>query len=178
MSFLLEEPVQRGVVREPILASWTRSSAWGVPADHLECPSTDLDSESLLARAAKPVLADVADQFATEPVSVILCDADGIVLDRRTGDTTARSASGPRAGWPPASATPSGTSARTASARALEGGGPAQVFGHEHYVEHLEDLACAGVPVRHPVTGKVLGVVDLTCWRRDAGRHDGRRDRR
>jgi transcriptional regulator of acetoin/glycerol metabolism len=43
------------------------------------------------------------------------------------------------------------------------------VFGHEHYVEHLEDLACAGVPIRHPVTHKVLGVVDLTCWRRDAG---------
>ena len=43
------------------------------------------------------------------------------------------------------------------------------VFGHEHYVEHLEDLACAGVPIRHPVTHKVLGVIDLTCWRRDAG---------
>ena len=52
---------------------------------------------------------------------------------------------------------------------ALEGGGPARVFGHEHYVEHLEELACAGVPIRHPVTGKVLGVIDLTCWRRDAG---------
>ncbi|MCU1667100.1 MAG: Fis family transcriptional regulator, partial [Blastococcus sp.] len=24
-------------------------------------------------------------------------------------------------------------------------------------------------PIRHPVTGKVLGVVDLTCWERDAG---------
>jgi transcriptional regulator of acetoin/glycerol metabolism len=42
------------------------------------------------------------------------------------------------------------------------------VFGHEHYVEHLEDMACAGAPVRHPLTGKVLGVVDLTCWRREA----------
>jgi transcriptional regulator of acetoin/glycerol metabolism len=52
---------------------------------------------------------------------------------------------------------------------ALEGGGPARVFGHEHYVEHLEDFACTGVPVRHPVTHKVLGVVDLTCWRHDAG---------
>src|SRR3712207_3678310 len=47
--------------------------------------------------------------------------------------------------------------------------GPAQVFGHEHYVERLEQLACAGSPIRHPVTGKVLGVVDLTCWQRDAG---------
>jgi hypothetical protein len=43
------------------------------------------------------------------------------------------------------------------------------VFGHEYYVEHLEDLACAAVPVRHPLTQRMLGVVNLTGWRRDAG---------
>jgi transcriptional regulator of acetoin/glycerol metabolism len=42
------------------------------------------------------------------------------------------------------------------------------VFGHEHYAEHLEDLACAGVPIRHPVSGRTIGAVDLTCWRKDA----------
>jgi transcriptional regulator of acetoin/glycerol metabolism len=42
------------------------------------------------------------------------------------------------------------------------------VFGHEHYAEHLEDLACAGVPIRHPISGKTVGAVDLTCWRKDA----------
>ena len=42
------------------------------------------------------------------------------------------------------------------------------VFGHEHYAEHLEDLACAAVPVCHPISGKVIGAVDLTCWRKDA----------
>ena len=43
------------------------------------------------------------------------------------------------------------------------------VFGHEHYAEHLEDLACAGVPIHHPISGKTVGAVDLTCWRQDAG---------
>ena len=42
------------------------------------------------------------------------------------------------------------------------------VFGHEHYAENLEDLACAGVPIQHPISGKTLGAVDLTCWRKDA----------
>ena len=51
---------------------------------------------------------------------------------------------------------------------ALEGGRPMHVFGHEHYAEHLEDLACAGVPIHHPITGKTVGAVDLTCWRKDA----------
>src|SRR5581483_9137040 len=44
------------------------------------------------------------------------------------------------------------------------------VFGHEHYAEHLENLACAGAPIRHPITGRIFGAVDVTCWRRDAGR--------
>ncbi|HEY6747049.1 MAG TPA: helix-turn-helix domain-containing protein, partial [Mycobacteriales bacterium] len=52
---------------------------------------------------------------------------------------------------------------------ALEGGRPMSVFGHEHYAEHLENLACAGVPIHHPISGKTVGAVDLTCWRRDAG---------
>jgi transcriptional regulator of acetoin/glycerol metabolism len=42
------------------------------------------------------------------------------------------------------------------------------VFGHEHYAERLEGLACAGVPLHHPVSGKTVGVLDLTCWRRHA----------
>ncbi len=33
---------------------------------------------------------------------------------------------------------------------ALEGRGPAHVFGHDHYVEHLEELACAGAPSGTP----------------------------
>ena len=168
VSFLLEEPVQTGVVRKPILASWSRSVAWGVPADHIELPYADLDSESLLARAAKPVLRDVSDQFATEPVSVILCDADGIVLDRRTADTTLE-AHLDRVLLSPGFSYAERHVGTNGIGSALEGGGPVQVFGHEHYVEHLEDLACAGVPVRHPGTGRVLGVVDVTCWRRNAG---------
>jgi transcriptional regulator of acetoin/glycerol metabolism len=51
---------------------------------------------------------------------------------------------------------------------ALEGGRPMHVFGHEHYAENLEDLACAGVPIHHPTSGKTIGAVDLTCWRKDA----------
>jgi sigma-54 dependent transcriptional regulator, acetoin dehydrogenase operon transcriptional activator AcoR len=53
---------------------------------------------------------------------------------------------------------------------ALESGQAAHVFGHEHYAEHLEDLACAAVPIRHPISGQAIGAVNLTCWRKDAGR--------
>jgi transcriptional regulator of acetoin/glycerol metabolism len=51
---------------------------------------------------------------------------------------------------------------------ALESGGPAHVFGHEHYAESLERFGCAGVPIHDPVSGKTVGVLDLTCWRKNA----------
>jgi sigma-54 dependent transcriptional regulator, acetoin dehydrogenase operon transcriptional activator AcoR len=36
---------------------------------------------------------------------------------------------------------------------ALESGQAAHVFGHEHYAGQLADLACAAVPIGHPVSG-------------------------
>ncbi|WP_308282627.1 sigma-54-dependent Fis family transcriptional regulator [Pseudonocardia nigra] len=168
-AFLVDEPVAPGSVREPILASWTRSRLWSVPTDHIELPyECDLDEDTLLVRAARPVVHDVADQFATEPVSLILCDADGVVLLRCTGDS-ALDQHLDRVSLAPGFSYAESAVGTNGIGTALEGGGPAQVFGHEHYVEHLEDLACAGVPIRHPVRGTVLGVIDLTCWRRDAG---------
>ncbi|MGH3568441.1 MAG: sigma-54-dependent Fis family transcriptional regulator [Pseudonocardia sp.] len=167
-SFLVDDPVEPGVVREPILASWTRSRHWDVDADHLDLPyETDSDRDSLLLRTARPIIAEIADQFATEPISVILTDHDGVVLERRTGDS-ALAQHLDHIWLAPGFSYAERYVGTNGIGTALEGRGPAAVFGHEHYVEHLEDMACAGAPIRHPVTGKVLGVVDLTCWRHEA----------
>ena len=42
------------------------------------------------------------------------------------------------------------------------------VVGCEHYVEALDPAACVGSPVRHPVTGRIEGVVNVTTRTRDA----------
>jgi transcriptional regulator of acetoin/glycerol metabolism len=168
-SFLVDQPLRPGVVRAPILASWSRSRSWHVPPDHLDLPfEPGADGDSALARAAEPVLRDVADLFATEPVSVILCDADGVVVSRRTGDSALQQHLN-RVWLAPGFSYAERFVGTNGIGTALEARGPAQVFGHEHYVERLEELACAGAPIRHPLTGKVLGVLDLTCWQRDAG---------
>ncbi len=169
-SFLVDDAVEAGTVRDTILASWTRSREWDVPSVNIEL-SCDFDSDpdSPLTRAAAPVLADVADQFAREPVSVILTDAEGVVLERHTGDSALHQHLD-RVWLAPGFSYAERFVGTNGIGTALEGRGPAQVFGHEHYVELLADLACAGAPIWHPVTGKLLGVVDLTCWRPDAGR--------
>jgi len=44
-----------------------------------------------------------------------------------------------------------GTNGIAARSRAA---GRCPCSGHEHYAEDLEDLACAGVPIHHPISGK------------------------
>lgn len=169
-SFLVDDEVEAGSVRDTILASWTRSREWDVHTDSVELSCEfETETDSPLVRAASAILSDVADQMAGEPVSVILTDADGVVLDRRTGDSALHQHLD-RVWLAPGFSYAEKFIGTNGIGTALEGRGPVQVFGHEHYVEHLADLACAGAPIWHPVSGKLLGVIDLTCWRPDAGR--------
>jgi len=167
-AFLAAEPVSQELVRPTILASWTRSAQLNVDPNCI-----DLGNEaagyrtSSLLRVAEDILDDVADRMAGEPMSVILCDDEGVVLDRRTGDSQLRHHLD-RVWLAPGFSYAESTIGTNAIGTSLECRGPAHVFGHEHYVDNLERLACASAPIRHPISGKLLGVLDLTGWARDA----------
>ena len=169
-SFLVDDRVEEGSVRDTILASWTRSREWHIDVVDVELSDAfNPERDSPLIRAAKPILNSVADELAGEPVSVILTDADGVVLERRTGDSRLGQALD-RIWLAPGFSYAERFVGTNGIGTALEGRGPAEVFGHEHYAEPLAPFACSGAPIWHPVSGKLLGVVDLTCWREDAGR--------
>jgi transcriptional regulator of acetoin/glycerol metabolism len=167
--FLAAEPIDAGRVREVILASWWRSRRWDVAAGHGELPRVrDPGRHTLLARGALPVLRNLHENLGDQPISVILADARGVVLSRLTADRDLeRHLDGAHlaAGFSYAEEF-AGTNA---IGTALESGQAAQVSGHEHYAERLEDLACAAALIHHPTSGKTLGAVGLTCWRKDGG---------
>ena len=166
--FLAAEPVDPNAVRKPILASWWRSRQWNVAADHIELDYLhDPDLECNLARTADPVLRHLHEQLDGQPISIILTDAAGVVLTRLTADHDLERhlddvKLAPGFSYAEARVGTNGIGT------ALESGGPAHVFGHEHYAEHLEQFGCAGVPIHDPVSGKTVGVIDLTCWRKNA----------
>ena len=166
--FLVRESVEPSQVRDPILASWWRSRDWNVPADRIELSYVrDPDMDTPLTRSAMPVLRHLRENVEGQPISVILTDAAGVVLTRLTADhDLERHLDGVKLA--PGFSYAEELVGTNGIGTALEGGQPAHVFGHEHYAENLEDLACAGVPIHHPVTGKTIGAVDLTCWRKDA----------
>src|SRR5258708_7875334 len=167
--FLTAEPIVAGQVRDRILASWWRSGQWNVAADRIDLSYVrDPDLDTPLTRNALPVLEDLRENLEGQPISVILTDAHGVALSRLTADRdlerhldSVQLAPGFSYAEELVGTNGIGT--------ALEAGQPMHVFGHEHYAEHLEDLACAAVPICHPISGKTVGAVNLTCWRKDAG---------
>ena len=166
--FLASEPVGPKEVREPILTSWRRSRDWAVAADRIDLRYTrDPDPETALARSAEPVLRQLHEQLDGQPISIILTDSSGLVLSRLTADhDLERHLDGVMLA--PGFNYSEDLVGTNGIGTALEAGRPTHVFGHEHYAEHLEGLACAGVPIHHPITGKTVGVIDLTCWRKNA----------
>ncbi len=167
--FLTAEPVEPGHVRGSIMASWHRSQLQAVVADQIALDQlSSFQVDSPLTRSAEPVLRDLRERLDGQPVSIILTDQTGLVLRRLTADRdlerrldSVKLAPGFSYAEKDVGTNGIGT--------ALEVGGPTHVFGHEHYAENLEEFGCAGVPIKHPVSGRTVGAIDLTCWRKDAG---------
>jgi len=167
--FLTHETPDPQGVRDSILASWQRSHEWRVAADRIEMPYEPyVHLDNRLSRSALPVLRTLREQLDGQSVSVILTDPTGVVLTRMTGDSDLERHLD-RVLLAPGFSYAERFVGTNGIGTALEMGGPAHVFGHEHYAEHLEDLACAGVPIHHPISSRLVGAVDLTCWRKDAG---------
>lgn len=166
--FLSTETVNADAVRETILASWWRSRTWNVAADHIELPYVkDPNLDTPLTQCARPIIRRLQDQLTDSAVSVILTDATGVVLDRRTDDNPLERFLD-RIQLAPGFSYAEEFVGTNGIGTALEGLQPTAVFGHEHYAENLDILSCAGVPIRHPVSGQVVGLLDLTCWSREA----------
>lgn len=166
--FLTADQSESDLVRDRILTSWQRSRQFNVAADHLEVSYVrDPAQDTPLVRSALPVLRNLCETLGDQPVSIILTDPTGLVLHRLTADRhldrhldSVQLAPGFSYAEAVVGTNGIGT--------ALEDRAPTAVFGHEHYAEHLEDLACAGVPIRHPISGRMVGAVDLTCWQKGA----------
>ena len=162
--FLTAGSLNPELVAPGVLSSWRRSQALHVHPDRVDLPYVrDPDTDTPLVHAAAPVLRRIADDLAAQAVSVILTSADGLVLERVASDPAIlRALDGVRlaCGYSYAEEF-AGTNGIGTT---LEAGRPTFIRGSEHYVGTLGRLACAGSPIRDPITGRVLGVIDLTCW--------------
>lgn len=157
-----------GEVRQSILTSWRRSLLCGVTVDSLTPRyQPDIDDDSQLLHAARPVLTRLEDALSNTPMSVVLTDPRARVLVRRAGEPALNKHLDDIMLAPGFSYAEEfvGTNGIGTT---IEDGRAAHVFGPEHFSSRLQSVSCAGSPIRNPLNGRLEGVLDLTCWKADA----------
>ena len=157
------------VPRRLILQSWQRCQAMQVnPGTRIATLAIEhetelqdiLEANTLLIRAASPVMSYLIDFFADSGYAVVLSDARGCLL-QVVGDAAiirrlARIDFVPGGKW---SEDAAGTNAIGTT---LADGHVVQLMAAEHFCDGWQDLTCTATPIRHPTTGDIIGVLNVT----------------
>ena len=147
-----------------LLASWQRSEDYGVPLEEIEPVFTGTENlGSLFFQCGNEVLGDLHSTLANEPVSMMLTDAEGVVLSRLSGDRNLLEALddvhlAPGFGYAERDVGTNGLGL------ALADRVPTLVRADQHYALSLCTFTCAAVPVFDPASGRLEGSVNLTTW--------------
>ncbi|MFD3685250.1 GAF domain-containing protein [Nocardiopsis sp. NPDC058631] len=155
-----------GPVRTVVGASWLRSVLHGVDPD-TTLPRVELTGHALRDHrdahplaAAMPLLRRLLVDVSPGPQIVAVGDASGRLLWVEGDHGLRDSAEGMHfvegANWHERSA---GTNA---PGTALALGHEVQVFASEHFSRGVQRWSCSAAPLHDPVTGAVLGVLDIT----------------
>lgn len=154
-------------LRDTIRYSWMRSHLAAAPVDRITVPYVAVDATERLFLAAEPILDRFAQQLVGTPVSLVLADRSARVIGRWAGDRSAlRRLS--RVSVEEGFVLAEDLAGTNGVGTALEALAPVTIYGEEHYAQTLQRLVCVGVPVRHPLTRRIEGVLDLACPTRDA----------
>src|SRR6266496_6404156 len=167
--FLTTGSLATHIPRSLILESWQRCNAMNVNPSRRFAPlavarESQLyqvrEANELLIRATHSVMGHLTDFLADSGYVIVLSDAKGCLLDV-LGDAgirrrLARIDFVPGGDWSEAAA---GTNA---IGTALADRHVVQLMAAEHYCDGWTDLTCTAAPIRHPFTGEVMGVLDVT----------------
>lgn len=158
-------------VRPEIAASWRRSKLSGVSPDRVPViPMDDLsERSSRLLHVACPVLDRLAEELAGTVTSMIVTDPQARILARRVGERDLNT-SLDRVMAVPGALYGEDVVGTNALGTVIELRRPVMVAGFEHFHEMLQSLTCVGAPLIHPITGRLEGVLDLTCRYEDTNK--------
>jgi len=157
-----------GGVPTHVVASWRRSLSSGVDPNELSSEYfTDLDLGSRLVRCAQPVIEQLTEEIADVPMCVALTDSNARLLARRDSDARIGQILD-RVYFAQGFGFAEGTVGTNGVGTVLEFGQSVHIVGAEHFVDTLQTFACAGAPIRDPFTGRIEGVLDISCRSEDS----------
>ncbi|WP_327242069.1 sigma-54-dependent Fis family transcriptional regulator [Streptomyces sp. NBC_01320] len=151
-------------LRPEISQSWRRSLLSGLRPDaSLDLtPRDDFDRRGRLLIAAAPVLDQVAQELDGTGFGVLLADCRARIVARRFGETFLESAFD-RAGVVVGSQFLEETTGTNSISTVFELRRGVTVLGEEHYIESLKTFSCYGHPLISRMTGRLEGVLDISC---------------
>ncbi|WLP89105.1 helix-turn-helix domain-containing protein [Gordonia sp. NB41Y] len=157
---LIHASVPTSLVPQEIEQSWRRS------VSHRVNPAADphvlgeIDPDSVILRAAGRILDQWQTNLADSRMTLLLADDTGRILSRRTVDPQdvrlldrAYAVEGFDFSEQSLGTNGLGTP--------LEARSTVFVRGSEHFNDALARLACAGAPIKHPITGRVVGSLSI-----------------
>jgi sigma-54 dependent transcriptional regulator, acetoin dehydrogenase operon transcriptional activator AcoR len=164
------DPVYPSHVRSLIHDSWYRSATGGINAQGIEAPlSSDRDEIEYLTRSNAELLSAARRSFASlgqlldgTGAMLVLADSDGVLIDAIGDKKTLHDgmdihlAIGGK--WNEDAVGTNGIGT------ALWTGEPTFVHAAEHFCAGIKSWTCAGAPIRDPLDGKIIGVVDLSGY--------------
>lgn len=157
-------------VRSLIHDSWYRSATGGINAQGIEAPlSSDRDEIEYLTRANAELLSAARRSFASlgqllegTGAMLVLADSDGVLIDAIGDKKTLHDGMDIHLGiggkWNEDAVGTNGIGT------ALWTGEPIFVHAAEHFCAGIKSWTCAGAPIRDPLDGKIIGVVDLSGY--------------
>ncbi|MEJ2862069.1 GAF domain-containing protein [Actinomycetospora flava] len=152
------------VLPHRLVASWKRSAGYGVSLDAVAPEfAGDVDDHSLFFESGHQVLTELHETLADEPVSLMLTDPDGLVLNRVCSNRVLLGALD-GVSLAPGFDYSERTTGTTGLGLALADRVPTLVRADQHYCTRLWGYTCAAAPVADPVSGDLVGSVNLTTW--------------
>jgi transcriptional regulator of acetoin/glycerol metabolism len=150
-------------VRPQVLQSWKRSLLSGA---QLANPALVFKGEhharAALRVAADPVLTRLADQLAGLDAGVLLADHEATLVQRWVSDrsiTPMLDRINAHSGF----CNSEESIGTNGTGSVVELGAAIQISGPEHLADALRPFTCVGVPVHHPITRRLEGVITLSC---------------
>ena len=158
-------------LRPTILESWRRSLGTGLDPTELMVP-IEAEPSAIHERwlehplgSLGPVLAAQLGQVAEESQSlVVVSDASGLLL--RIDGAESLKASAAEMNFVEGALLSEAVDGTNGIGTALAADHPLQVFAFEHFNESHHQWFCSGAPVHDPVSGQIVGAVDLSSlWK-------------
>ncbi|MFD2397669.1 hypothetical protein ACFSVJ_14175 [Prauserella oleivorans] len=147
-----------------LVNSWRRShAALGAPTNVRDVPrvAEDVLDAQLLEMFRAP-LQRFAETLHGTGLALLLSDPSGRILERWSSDSTAERHL-ESVGTLRGAVLSEEAVGTNGVGTALATGHLVQVRGPEHFADFYRSAMCTGAPVRHPLTGRTLGAVTLSC---------------